>query len=148
MTTRAMTTEAIASAERAFRREIERDGHRDVYGYGMQLLAEVRRLRPGLPPDLARTPESAGLARTSESAGNRFEGGTLEYKCRRCGEIERGTHAPSVATAVVSIVINGRDPWGGGITARMQGTHACPDGGVGVTDLVGGTRDKPEPEGS
>jgi hypothetical protein len=69
------------------------------------------------------------------------DGGLLEYKCRRCGAIDRSTHAPSVLAAVSLITVTGSTGKMPGIPCSMLGAHQCPDGGIGVTDFIGGIPD-------
>jgi hypothetical protein len=71
------------------------------------------------------------------------KGGFLVYKCRRCGELVKNSHAPDVDMAVTLVVIGSEMPsdWGG-ITPHMIEAHACKDGNIGVTDLIGGEADK------
>ena len=66
--------------------------------------------------------------------------GRLEYKCRRCGAVARDTGVPNVGIAVSSVVVNGRTPWPG-MSASITDCHSCPDGGVGISDLIGGIAD-------
>ena len=70
-------------------------------------------------------------------------GGTLIYKCRLCGELDKSTHAPNGNTALISTVLDMPFPvdWGP-ITPKMVGIHGCGNGRVGVTDLVGVEFDK------
>lgn len=70
-----------------------------------------------------------------------MEPGILIYKCRRCGQEVKNIHAPDILTTVISAMMGTKTPWGG-IPVDKTDIHACSDGGVGVTDLIGAERDK------
>ena len=65
-------------------------------------------------------------------------GGTLIYRCRLCGELEKSDHAPCGNTALICAVLDIPIPkdWGPMIP-KMLGIHACTNGCLGVTDLIG-----------
>ena len=62
----------------------------------------------------------------------------FEYKCRRCGRIDRslGCGADGAFMRLVDLMVCGRDN-GPGFPVTMLGRHSCSDGGTGVTDLQG-----------
>ena len=66
------------------------------------------------------------------------EPGCLVYKCRMCGGLDKTLHIPDI-NAVVNIQIGISLPkeWGC-FSPQMTGVHSCEDGGIGITDLVGG----------
>ena len=67
----------------------------------------------------------------------------FEYKCRRCGEIEASTCGGTklVYNTMMSMVIGLPMPdTSGGITPEMLDTHACKDGGMGISDFIGITK--------
>ena len=71
-------------------------------------------------------------------------GGVIEYKCRRCGEVESSLHSPDVVETLAFLVSTGKcklPPHRTGAVAGMHGTHSCTDFGMGVTDLIGGKMD-------
>jgi hypothetical protein len=70
--------------------------------------------------------------------------GFLEYKCRRCGEIGRNSHVPSIQSAVIGIVAVGKTPWTG-MVGHILDVHSCADGGLGVSDLIGGRATNAKP---
>lgn len=71
-----------------------------------------------------------------------MKGGVLVYRCRRCGGENRVLHVPDVGRAVREILVNGTSPHEWGILGRGTCGHTCPDGAVGVCDLIGGEPDK------
>ena len=70
------------------------------------------------------------------------KGGIIEYKCRRCGAIDKSLHAPNIETAVICLALDMDMPkaWHG-VGAEMKGVHHCKDGGTGITDCIGGVGD-------
>jgi len=70
--------------------------------------------------------------------------GFIEYKCRRCGEIDRSTHVPGLLTVLLGVMndynIIPKEWFGTPVT--QTGIHHCKDGGAGVTDLIGGVPDE------
>jgi len=73
------------------------------------------------------------------------DGGKLEYKCRRCGQITDSIHTPSVLHTLVSVMNGYTLPkeWFG-VPVYKTDIHHCSDGGLGVSDLIGGLPDKKE----
>ncbi|GJQ43982.1 MAG: hypothetical protein JETCAE03_34800 [Ignavibacteriaceae bacterium] len=69
--------------------------------------------------------------------------GRLEYKCRRCGAIEDGTHTPNVLQTIICVMNNYDLPkeWLGTPVTKTS-IHNCKDGGIGVSDFIGGIGDK------
>lgn len=65
-----------------------------------------------------------------------MRGGSLLYRCRRCGKVNDSLHCPSVITALAMIMVDGRtrEP---GIVAAMHSLCCCEDGAVGIADLIG-----------
>lgn len=70
------------------------------------------------------------------------KGGVLVYRCRKCGKLDKSTHAPDVNMAVILIAQGAKLPseWGG-FQPKMIGIHACKDNEAGITDLIGGEED-------
>jgi len=68
--------------------------------------------------------------------------GTLIYKCRRCGERVCNTDVPDIDAAVILITMGQKFPEEWGTSERLTSFHTCPDGEIGVTDLIGGEREK------
>ncbi len=68
--------------------------------------------------------------------------GKIVYKCRRCGCLENSTHVPNVDKAVILIAKGIEMPkeWGP-LSPGMTSIHACKDGNIGVSDLIGGITD-------
>lgn len=66
----------------------------------------------------------------------------FEYKCRRCGETESSTcgGVSLVYNHMMSIVFNLPIEKNMGISPNMLDTHACKDGGLGVSDFIGITK--------
>lgn len=65
-----------------------------------------------------------------------------EYKCRRCGAIDRslcGAKEVCQAALIHAVVAESRGAAliNFGIPMNMLSTHLCEDGGSGVTDLIG-----------
>ena len=71
-------------------------------------------------------------------------GGSLKYKCRRCGEIGGSVHVPNYLLALSSINTNGRTPREWGMQMGITDIHACGDGNLGISDLIGAELDKPK----
>jgi len=79
---------------------------------------------------------------SDKSMSEIFGGGLLEYKCRRCGEINSSLHTPNVIHTLIC-VSSGYDlpkEWFG-IPVSKHDIHHCKDGGLGVSDLIGGKID-------
>lgn len=68
--------------------------------------------------------------------------GTIIYKCRRCGDLEKSTHVPNIDKAVILMIKGIEMPkdWGP-LSPKMISIHSCADGNIGVCDLIGGERD-------
>jgi len=68
--------------------------------------------------------------------------GLLQYKCRRCGKIDKSTHVPNVLQVLISVMNDYELPkeWFG-IPVTKTDIHHCEDGGAGVSDLIGGIND-------
>lgn len=68
--------------------------------------------------------------------------GLVQYKCRRCHEIEQSLHVPNVMHGLICVVNGQPTPreWGMQMLSLMS-IHGCKDGGFGVSDLVGGIGD-------
>ena len=71
------------------------------------------------------------------------EAAYLEYKCRRCGSIDKstGTNARYAYPIMLSL-IDDDIPMpeaiaSGGVMPGMLDTHDCKDGGLGVSDFIG-----------
>lgn len=62
--------------------------------------------------------------------------GTFQYKCRRCGEIDNGPTITFTNTALVlhEVITEGESKRLG---LRMNRIHGCPNGGQGISDLIG-----------
>jgi hypothetical protein len=62
----------------------------------------------------------------------------FEFKCRRCGQIDRNPHTAEANGMMCLIaVIHGHKSPLTGESLDMVGVHTCPDEGMGVTDLIG-----------
>ncbi len=63
---------------------------------------------------------------------------TIEYKCRRCGGIDRNTRGNEdlCKVGVVEAITKGVSGEFG-IPVNLISLHSCPDGGSGVSDLIG-----------
>jgi len=71
-----------------------------------------------------------------------MKGGSLIYKCRRCGKEHAAYHVPNAVVALIDLVSGRALPqsWGGpGV--KPTNIHACSDGRLGVTDLIGADED-------
>lgn len=58
--------------------------------------------------------------------------GTIIYKCRRCGDLEKSTHVPNVDRAV-TLMVNGIEmpkDWGP-LHPKMTSIHSCKMGTLG-----------------
>lgn len=68
------------------------------------------------------------------------KGGTIEYKCRRCGEIYARASAPDVARALQCALYDFMEqpPEWGAMQIRQTDVHQCKPTCWGVADLVGG----------
>jgi hypothetical protein len=62
----------------------------------------------------------------------------FEYKCRRCGKINRNpkTAEKNGLAVITAAVLDAPMPMLG-FPVRLVDSHFCPDGGMGVTDLIG-----------
>lgn len=62
----------------------------------------------------------------------------FEYKCRRCSNINRSTEASekNAHSYLLEAIFNMRLISDNG-HLRLLETHICPDGGMGITDLIG-----------
>ena len=77
-------------------------------------------------------------------------GGTLDYKCRRCGKVFSPTHAPDTTTVVSCFVVGVPLPEGwGGVSRRQKveatNMHECRKGVMGIGDFIGTTNDGARP---
>jgi hypothetical protein len=68
--------------------------------------------------------------------------GTLLYKCRRCGDIDRSLHSPNITMSVIIAMARIKDPTREPVKEWI--THICPDGSLGVCDLIGAELDNVE----
>lgn len=63
----------------------------------------------------------------------------LQYKCRKCGNIDEslcgGEHI--IRQRYTEAIINGKSYSGNDFTVSMTDRHICKDGSDGVTDLIG-----------
>lgn len=65
----------------------------------------------------------------------------LEFKCRRCGVVERGPcTTPQVAFRSLVELTSGRQASAPGIPVGLMDLHFCRDGGLGISDLIGADR--------
>jgi len=76
-----------------------------------------------------------------------MKGGTLDYKCRRCGKVFSNTHVPDTTTAIICFISDAFMPsaWTGEpANLKIDGveTHCCEDGVFGIGDFIGATDDK------
>ena len=74
-----------------------------------------------------------------------MKSGVLVYKCRRCGELSKHIMVPDVDMALVCIMnkITAPKKWNGNLPGILN-MHTCGDGNTGITDLIGGEKDKGE----
>lgn len=72
-----------------------------------------------------------------------MKSGFLIYKCKRCGELVKDTHAPNGTITLSCIITNSRLPseWMG-TTPLKEDIHNCKDGNLGVSELIGFEYDK------
>lgn len=63
--------------------------------------------------------------------------GRIVYRCRRCGGLDRMVHTPDLFASVLALAANSRDP-SAGFPCKATSTHACTDGGFGISDAIGG----------
>jgi hypothetical protein len=69
-----------------------------------------------------------------------MKAGTLEYRCRRCGEVFTGSSGP---VEMVLIHLTARDRWDGpGGPVLLRDIHTCSDG-LGLADLIGARLGEP-----
>ena len=63
----------------------------------------------------------------------------FEYKCRRCGEVEKGLKCDSYIMGILHLqeTINNSEYKSSAIELNMYRIHNCKDGGAGVMDLIG-----------
>jgi hypothetical protein len=62
------------------------------------------------------------------------------YKCRRCGALDKssaGSHE-IVQQNIMGAVFGIKIPMQVGLPSQLLSTHSCPDGSIGVSDLIGG----------
>lgn len=73
-----------------------------------------------------------------------MKGGTLIYKCRRCGKRYGNTHVPDALEAITSINVEGHTPneWGP-MSMSLTDVHACDDNNYGIADFIGAEADEP-----
>ena len=76
------------------------------------------------------------LAERKRRKWNEMKEAVLRYKCRRCGEVVDGaiTGEKNVVPFLIEIECGHMPP---GIPQAMTDIHHCPDGGIGVSDLIG-----------
>ena len=74
-----------------------------------------------------------------------MKSGVLIYKCRMCGNLVKDTMVPDVDMAIMCILYDIPKPkeWKG-VLPKMTSIHACDKDNTGVTDFVGGEKDKEE----
>lgn len=72
------------------------------------------------------------------------DGGTLLYKCRLCGELKGGMHAPHLLISLAHVSSGLKQPadWGPLGASVLHSLHNCADGRLGLADLVGGEPDR------
>lgn len=65
-------------------------------------------------------------------------GASIVYKCRRCARFDKSTHAPDGHRVLFHILSNTPVPeeWLGVQPGETQ-IHHCPDGNIGVADIIG-----------
>jgi len=71
--------------------------------------------------------------------------GILFYKCRRCNGISDSLHTPNVLQTLIFTMndIDLPEQWAG-IPVDKTDIHNCEDGGIGISDLIGGKIDEEE----
>lgn len=81
----------------------------------------------GTPPNVPKTPEAPP---------ERLQ---LAYRCRRCGEGERGQIGgrETVERVLVQVAAEGASQKNFGYPVCLHDVHVCRDGCLGITDLVG-----------
>lgn len=76
------------------------------------------------------------------------KGGTLQYKCRKCGEIDESYHVPRLLLTLIRIRIGlpGSDDKTDLLGSALTDTaiHTCKKGHIGIADLIGGYEDETE----
>jgi hypothetical protein len=68
--------------------------------------------------------------------------GFLIYKCKRCRELIKNSHAPDGNITLCSIITNTNIPKEWGVTPTKEDIHTCKDGNLGMTELIGFEYDK------
>lgn len=63
--------------------------------------------------------------------------GTIEHRCRRCGQVTRKETQRVAAEVVRDLLLHGESAHIEFETVKAVDVHTCPDGGVGVLDLLG-----------
>lgn len=77
--------------------------------------------------------------------GEGMKGGYVIEKCRLCGKvIDSTTHVPNIYAYLRFVTKGTPAPDDGGLPAYSMSCHACEDGSLGVTDVVGFKPDKEE----
>ena len=71
--------------------------------------------------------------------------GTLIYKCRKCGRVYDGVHAPDALVTCINLMQNIKLPYNG-IPVRAYNIHACNPVCIGIADLIGANYDEMEGE--
>lgn len=70
------------------------------------------------------------------------KGGTLIYKCRKCGGYVHSIHVPDALIALSCIITGAEYPWKGS-QSTMTMLHVCDKESLGVADLIGVQYDDP-----
>jgi hypothetical protein len=72
--------------------------------------------------------------------------GFIEFKCKRCGQIEKNLWTPDIELTLCHIMYGTPLPpqWIGTPVSRFS-LHCCPDGGIGVSEVLGGNEEKTKP---
>lgn len=65
-----------------------------------------------------------------------MSGGVIEYRCRRCGVLDRPIHVPDVQQAIIDLLNRGKVS-GDGVPAGLTHAHYCKDGGMGLAACEG-----------
>lgn len=62
-----------------------------------------------------------------------------QYLCRRCKSAYLAEHVPDANSAAWAMAVRGviSDDWEGRELITPQDCHRCPDGAIGISDLVG-----------